>query len=426
MSANRSNPNGRRKRLPGIPWKLRLINAVAGGWRAIGLPSRSRSADDWVNELRGEWRQLEMATPLPAEKELRRFLECILNRGELSSTGIQSLWSMVRETVLRTAAFEHAISSGGAAAQRVLDDPLIVLGLPRTGTTLLQRLLLQHPGCRWLRSWEISVPFPEPDHAWGGPDDPRREAFEAELQIKRRNFSDLNDLHPLESPQECWPLVMSGFVALTPFLFFGLGGLEEFESALDEESVAEAYASFRRQLQYLNAREPGSHWVLKAPEHSFHPDQLAQAFPRGRYVQLHRPAPTTVVSMCTLAIHAQRYFTRRLEPRRLGSQVLNVVCLMLERMLRAGEHSGLTIHDIAFSDLIGSPLKTVEGVHDQFGIPLEPEVRNRLEIFISEQMRGERSGYRYDLESFGLSEQVVRQAIGACYERAGVDRAFAE
>src|SRR5205823_2428423 len=195
------------------PWWARLVNASAeylckagvrpfplsGGW----LPGRLRHAaleDGILDELEG-------------------LLDCFDAEGQLNAVGRCGLRSMMRSALERRLRIQHELHAHPEILGLPIAKPLFVVGLPRSGTTLLKMLLCHHPGCRWLRPWELETPFPKLGQ-WGGERDRRRRRYEAELRQLYRRHNPIDAIHPLDSPAECWPLLWASFVSHTVFLLF--------------------------------------------------------------------------------------------------------------------------------------------------------------------------------------------------------------
>ncbi len=389
--------------LPAPPWWLAPLDAAARRLRPISwgrglLPSRA-------------------ARELDRERlaELRRFLDCV-DTPSLTFLGRRALGATVADSLARRRAMGL---DGASPTSSVGEPPLFVVGFPRSGTTLLHSLLCLDPQARWLRPWELDLPFPVRD--WGGAGDPRRRRHERRLPALRRRLADLDAIHPLDSPMECWQLLWTGGVSHTLFLFLGFAGYRGWVRDLTPATLDRAYEDYRRQLQYLQSRQPGGHWVLKAPEHAVNLAALAARFPEATIVQLHRNPLEVVPSLCSLAWHCQYLTVRGVTPRTLGPRVLEVLDHWQQAMLaaRRGLEPGRVL-DLRYRDLVARPIQTVATIYEHRRRSPPPAMREAMDHWLARRHRADRPRHDYDLAAFGLDRDQVEQTFQTYRDHFGV------
>jgi len=178
--------------------------------------------------------------------------------------------------------------------------PLFILGLPRTGSTLLHNLLSQDPACRWLRQWEVMSPSPPPD-SQTRENDPRISAAQQYVQwvnAKMPKLAVANEIN-LTGPAECIRLLVHEFVS---YWFVVRANLPSYRDWLEKQDMIAPYRYYRQQLQLLGWRDRGERWLLKAPAHlySLSLDALMTVFPDARIIQTHRDPLKVVPSFCSL------------------------------------------------------------------------------------------------------------------------------
>ncbi|GJP41708.1 hypothetical protein CLOM_g1354 [Closterium sp. NIES-68] len=174
--------------------------------------------------------------------------------------------------------------------------PMVILGMPRTGTTLLYNLLsLDYERFRAPRSWECRYVYPPPQ-AETFRTDPRIALMDDSLRAVHAVIPDLHTIHPMypEGPQETFELMcydMTSFVI--PFTHITAPSYLEWFMRSD---ITPTYEFLKWQLKYLQWRGPKApQWLLKSPEHIFSLRSMLKVFPDARIICTHRD-PVKVIS----------------------------------------------------------------------------------------------------------------------------------
>ena len=192
--------------------------------------------------------------------------------------------------------------------------PLIITGLPRSGTTFLHRLMSEDPAGRPLLFWEALEPSPPP-RAETRRTDPRIARARKSVKTLYALAPQLaaTHLYDAEAPEECNNLfgheLAAGFLA---FIF----DVPRYAVWLVDQDLVENYRSFRRQLQLLSWRCPGDYWVLKAPPHLFALDAVLAVFPDACIVQTHRDPLQVIPSVCSMSAGFRGITSDRVDLRR--------------------------------------------------------------------------------------------------------------
>lgn len=289
--------------------------------------------------------------------------------------------------------------------------PLFVLGLPRTGTTLLHNLLAQDPSNRWTRLWELTFPSPPPDGA--------KPALNAQRIADTRrivrgydfiapHFAIAHRLNPL-GPEECNSFFEHDFANL---LFELRAHIPTYSAWLERQEMLTQYRYYRQQLQLLSWRCPGERWLLKAPAHLLHLAALLAVFPDACIVQTHRDPLTVVPSMCSLAAIAQSAFTDPVDCQAIGQHWLGrwsrgIAQAMAVRQSAPSEQ----FCDVQYGDLVRDPVGTVRRIYAAFDLPFPPILAENIHRWLAENPRHKHGAHRYSLDQFGLSATEVKGAF---------------
>ncbi len=339
--------------------------------------------------------------------------------GRLNQVG----WRVLRSVLLRhlrNRLYLQAYLKGRPdAAERPLGAPLVVTGLPRTGTSLLHNLLAQDPRHRVLRLWEALHPVPPGD---GHGSDQASLVHQAESWLERfyALAPGFRTIHPLtaEGPEECDALLQNAFASQH---FTDMFDAEEYSRWFDGSNLAREYTYYALQLRVLTRDdETAKRWVLKSPGHIGHLDALLEVLPDGLVVHCHRNPVEAVPSYASLILHVRRPNSDDVSPATIGEQALRRCAIALERALdvRAAVDERRFL-DVAYPALVDNPVRTVARIYDWFGVRLDGAVEAAMRRWLADHPSHRHGVHRYDLASFGLSANRVRAAFAAYHQRFG-------
>ncbi|MBI5505447.1 MAG: sulfotransferase [Deltaproteobacteria bacterium] len=287
-------------------------------------------------------------------------------------------------------------------------EPLYILGLPRTGTSLLLKLLASDPARRWLAFWEAHEPCPPPSRDTYAKD-PRRRRAARRVRTLDYLAPDFRGIHEFESdgPEECYPLLANTLIGAQYSWMFVIPGYDAWLSGCD---MKPPYAYYRRQLLLLQWRWPAERWVLKSPVHLFALDALLANFPDARIVHLHRDPAKVVASLCSLVATTRAVATDTIDNAALGAQVVDGLVEGLDRCMRAREAAEPAhVCDVQYVDLLRDPMATVRHIYARFGLALSAEAEVAMKRCLAESPQHKHGVHRYSLAQWGLSAEGVRR-----------------
>jgi hypothetical protein len=269
-----------------------------------------------------------------------------------------------------------------------IDAPIVITGMPRSGTTFLHELLTYDPANRAPLCWETIHPYPERQG-----DDPelRRRRVDQELAAFSRLAPELQQMHALSAsmPQECTEITAHNFQSMR---FDTTHHVPSYRQWLDDAGHRDAYRFHRRFLQHLQyqRRTDGSsapRWVLKCPDHVFALPSLMETYPDATLVFVHRDPERVLASVAPLTETLRRPFTRRIDTAAIGQQVRDRWALGAELMVDADSSGSLTTHrtlHLHYLSLIADPVAAVAAIYRAADAELSPTVARRIE----DQARG--------------------------------------
>ena len=299
--------------------------------------------------------------------------------------------------------------------EREIVKPMVLTGLPRSGTSALFNLLARDPAARPLRLWETQFPDPMEGLDPAEPD-PRRDAVEAHFARGRDKNPEFTKIHytSADTPEEC--------VLLHAFAMNGvqLGVevmLEPYASWYRAQDLLPMYAYYKDLLRMLDWQRPGERWLLKAPAHMWGIDALLETFPDVSIVWSHRDPLLCVASVCsmTYTLLAPQAEVDRAE---LGPVVMDFYATSLERGLAARDRCDpARFVDVTHDDFVADPIGVVERIHGHFGLALEGEARSAMDEHVRANPKGKHGSHDYALEEYGLDAQRVRERFAGYVDR---------
>ncbi|HUR51423.1 MAG TPA: sulfotransferase [Mycobacteriales bacterium] len=294
--------------------------------------------------------------------------------------------------------------------------PVFVLGLPRTGTTVLYGMLAANPAMRSPSSWEVSRPFPAPT----GEDPQRVRAAEKDLDGFRRLAPGIDQIHPMGAhlPQECLAMQAPSF---SSYEFVTTFPVPSYWAWLRAQDLAPAYAFEKQFLQHLQSGgHRGEHWILKTPCHLMWLDALLEVFPDALLVHTHRNPATVLASVSSLMSTIRSAVSDHVDPVAIGREQLDAWTWGMQRVMEVRDRLPADrVVDVQFEDTVAHPVETVEKVYAHLGLDYTPAVADGVRSYLATNPRDKHGTHTYTLEEFGLERDEVEAAFADYNKRFG-------
>jgi hypothetical protein len=346
---------------------------------------------------------------------LRVLLRTYAETAGFSEKGRQRNWRRLVQLLQNRLRVQQAFAQHPEIRRRQIRRPVVLTGLPRSGTSALFNLLACDPAARPLRLWEALFPWPLDDLAPGQPD-PRRDAVEQHYARGREANPDFTRIHYVaaDNPEECVLLMAHDFCDVQMGIEVVM---EPYASWFLTQDFRRMYAYYADLLRLLDWQRPGERWLLKAPAHMWAIDALVATFPDVCVVWTHRNPLECTASICsmTASLMAGR---ERFDRKQLGPAVMEFYATSLDRGLSERERQDARrFFDVDYRRFVDAPLAVAADVYAHFGLPLPAEAAAAFEEHVRANPRGKHGAHRYALEEYGLTPERVRERFAGYIER---------
>jgi len=351
---------------------------------------------------------------------LARLTDGLVNEARLSAIGVEIAYlDLMRALKNRLGVIAWRKEHPEIAREPVI-APIVIVGQPRTGTTILYDLLAQDPDLRAPLTWEVDAPCPVPQPETYH-NDPRIAQTQASIELSEQIIPGFLAFHPMGAlvGQECVRITASEFTSMIFSVQYRLPSY--YRWLLYEADHAGAYRFHRIFLQHLQSGVSGQ-WLLKSPAHLWHLDALLTEYPDALIVQTHRDPLNVISSIAALTHHLRRMGTDDSNIAECAAQSYEEVVVGLGREMALRDSGAVPadrVIDVLFTDFMNDPLTTITDIYQKLGRELRPDTAQKMRDFLAAHP-GDGGGGRYTWSDTGLDAAEVRDRVSAYQDRYGV------
>lgn len=304
---------------------------------------------------------------------------------ELLTMSLTNLFQIERYTQNQNIELEHA--------------PVIILGLPRTGSTFLFNVMARDPNFRSLNFWESSSYSPDVS--------PLKKKILGWLQLESTHWyaPQLRVIHEMrfEGPGECTHILTNSMKNISFGCFFHL---PEYAPWVIKQNQEDTYLNHKKQLWLLGKKD---RWLLKSPMHITTFKDMMKVYPNAKVIQLHRDPVDVVGSASSLISASKNLFTKQPVLKPTGKDISKLLQWSLDKThAERQEIKPKYIVDIYYKELIDDPIKTLKKIYTTLELPWSSDLEN---IFHQERNQSQQNKFGkhiYDLKDYGLSKELIR------------------
>ena len=339
---------------------------------------------------------------------------------ELTEVGVLVLEGHIRASLAnRLRVVEWHRTHPDLAATSV-DAPLVLVGLPRTGTTVLSHLLAADPANRSLLGWEVNESLPPPAAATYATDPRYLRACQEPHPVYALNPA-VKAIHydAPGDPVECIWLYAQHFQSVLFPVIFNIPSYDEWLLAADWSDATRYHRSV---LQVLQSECPGR-WQLKSTHYSLQLETLLACYPDARLVVTHRDPVTVVASTFSLLRSASSTFTETDFTGYLASQVPTLIAAMADRSMDARDRIGdERFFDVFYDDIVRDPVAVVRSIYAHYAMEYDDETDRRLRQVHAENPQHRFGRHEYSLADMGIDRDALEARFARYSDRYGLAR----
>lgn len=349
------------------------------------------------------------------EDSFERFLTEGDKKGGLSESGRKLLAAEIASLIVQRSRLENLIELNPEILDIEIKEPIIIAGIPRSGTTNLSNILASDSRLRSLQWWEYKTPFPPK----GG--NPLESLSKADLiKIGQQAMADMREILPLshfmydlsfeDAMEELCFMAIAGCPSMYMTQAYTPDWNHWFYNQMDP---TEMYQVIKKSFQAMNWRTGNSkRWVLKTPHHLGFLPALTKVFPGSHVIITHRDPASSTVSNATMNAYASRETHDNPDPKHGYHVAIDMADGMIGGLVRDFDNlCAASITEVHFHEYMADVMGTVERIYANVGMPFTDQARQELQGYIDAHPRGRHGGRLvYNPErDFGITREEIRE-----------------
>ena len=364
------------------------------------------NANEILDQAKSETGLSDLGEPLFFEG-LNKLIDSINNEANLNEIGIQAQPIRIQGLLSNRLRFEEDLKKFPEILDQEIIAPIVIVGLPRTGSTMTHRLLASDPNHTAMLWWEGRYPALLPGEKRGDIE-ARMELGKAEVDAVVAASPEALDIHPWDykGADEEILLLEHNFLSTVPESFMALPSYSEW---IEEQDHTLAYEDLKKFIQYLQWQNPGrekKRWVLKSPHHLGFIDKMISVFPDAKIIQTHRDPIKTVPSFCSMCANLFEPLTTNFDKVFIGKHWSNKLTRALNHCMNISEQHPDNFLDLEFLNMIKDPIDEMKKIYEFIGEPFGEKTEVAMEAW-REENKHEMGAHKYSLEEYDLTESQI-------------------
>ena len=364
------------------------------------------NANEILDQAKSETGLSDLGEPLFFEG-LNKLIDSINNEASLNEIGIQAQPIRIQGLLSNRLRFEEDLKKFPEILDQEIIAPIVIVGLPRTGSTMTHRLLASDPNHTAMLWWEGRYPALLPGEKRGDIE-ARMKLGKAEVDAVVAASPEALDIHPWDykGADEEILLLEHNFLSTVPESFMALPSYSEW---IEEQDHTLAYEDLKKFIQYLQWQNPGrekKRWVLKSPHHLGFIDKMISVFPDAKIIQTHRDPIKTVPSFCSMCANLFEPLTTNFDKVFIGKHWSNKLTRALNHCMNISEQHPDNFLDLEFLNMIKDPIDEMKKIYEFIGESFGEKTEVAMEAW-REENKHEMGAHKYSLEEYDLTESQI-------------------
>jgi hypothetical protein len=346
----------------------------------------------------------------PIDEPLERLTRALRTEARLNEAGVHTWRARILNTLITRLRASDWFRRHPEILAEQLPPPVVILGLARTGTTLLHRLLATDARFYAGAWWEVRFPVPAADDIQG---DQRIAAAKAEVAGILAAMPDLAAIHPWDAmgADEDIMLIDQTLLSTTAE---SLACVPSYRDWIHHQDLRPAYAYLIQLMKFLQWQKKrrgqvADYWVLKTPMHLGYVEVIAEQMPGATFVQTHRDPLATMPSFASFVHMLWVMGSDSADPREAARQWSQTLEEHLNHCMDQRERLANRFIDVDFRETVGEPERVVERIYRGIGLPMTDATRAGISAYMSTHPREGRPKHEYTLEEFGFTRAELEQ-----------------
>jgi hypothetical protein len=351
------------------------------------------------------------------ERPFRHLLEMTAAESELTEAGVRVFRANVQRGLANRLRYYDDLARFPEIAAEDVADPLVVIGLPRSGTTKLMRMLASPDSVQKTLYWRVLYPGRFTSATLTEPD-PRIAAARGGGEFNSEGNAEMEAVHVMtaEEVEEDTFILESAFTDRAWAMSYG-APTSWYDYAAELPQL-QTYRYGRGLLQYLQWQDGGKQgrpWLLKSPFHMAHLRELLDCYPGAVVVHTHRDPRQSIPSMAKLQSMLWSTTFAQVDHEHAGRKVLDWWSREMERYLAVREELQLDdrILDVQYEQVRSDPMAIVREIYARAGREMSVEAERAMARWHTENEQGAKGANSYTLGEFGLTEEAIDGAFAA-------------
>ncbi|MEH6570857.1 MAG: sulfotransferase, partial [Halioglobus sp.] len=353
------------------------------------------------------------------QQPLERLITALNTEANLNDFGSFRAQHTINSGLTSRLQIQQYLSEHPQVRDEVVERPVFIVGLPRTGTTALHHMLNQDSSNHTLRLWEAQNPIPPPQTDTYTTD-PRIAKQRQGVEMTETFLPGFLQTHLIdaEEPDECYMLLNRNFMSVEYSAMFHIPSYANWLYANLPKS--ECYAYHKLQLQLLQSKRPGG-WVLKAPFHQLGLRGILKEYPDAIIVQTHRAPMSFVASGCSFSELLRKSGSDDIDKAVIGRDWMDMLTIYTktfeaDRAELEPQFPGQFM-DMSHDEFVGDPWPTIDKIYHLRGTSLSEAGRSSMSDWLDANPKGKHGKHVYSLEEYGITRAEVEALFGDYVDR---------